>query len=232
MAKSNKKATDKAAGKSAGKAAGSAKAAKGGAKAKSAAKASASTKAKGKSKPKAESAASEDTVAPASTARAGATDVAMAQVPASFRAIHRYARITARKARLVADLIRGRSVNDALEVLEFQHKRAASFYSQVVRSAMANALAIEGVNANRLVITECHADDGPMLQKRMRFRPGPQGRAMPFKKLTSHLTVVVAEREGARIGSGKQKRKGTKVRSGNQSGSQTGNQAVAAKAQG
>ena len=113
----------------------------------------------------------------------------------AFRAIHRYARITARKARLIADLIRGRGVNDALEVLEFQHKRAASFYSKLVRSAMANALQTEGVNANRLVITDCRADDGPMLQNRMRFRPGPQGRAMPFKKLTSHLTVVLHERE-------------------------------------
>lgn len=152
----------------------------------------------------------------AAGAAATSAGTALAEAPATFRAVHRYARITARKARLVADLIRGRSVNDALEVLEFQHKRAASFYSQVVRSAMANALAAEGVNANRLVITECHADDGPMLQQRMRFRPGPQGRAMPFKKLTSHLTVVVAEREDARVGSGKKKRKGTKVRVANQ----------------
>ena len=115
----------------------------------------------------------------------------------TFGARHRYARITARKARLIADLIRGRSVNDALEVLQFQHKRAASFYSKLVRSAMANANQNEGVNVNRLVITDCRADDGPMLQNRMRFRPGPQGRAMPFKKLTSHLTVVLTERPEA-----------------------------------
>jgi large subunit ribosomal protein L22 len=115
----------------------------------------------------------------------------------SYAARHRYARITARKARLIADLIRGRSVNEALEVLQFQHKRAASFYSKLVRSAMANANQNEGVNVNRLVITDCRADDGPMLQNRMRFRPGPQGRAMPFKKLTSHLTVVLTERAEA-----------------------------------
>ena len=113
----------------------------------------------------------------------------------AFGAKHRYARITARKARLIADLIRGRGVNDALEILQFQHKRAASYFLKLVRSAMANALQSEGVNANRLVITDCCADDGPMLQNRMRFRPGPQGRAMPFKKLTSHLTVVLHERE-------------------------------------
>lgn len=115
----------------------------------------------------------------------------------TYAARHRYARITARKARLIADLIRGRAVNDALEVLQFQHKRAASFYSKLVRSAMANANQNEGVNVNRLVITDCRADDGPMVQNRMRFRPGPQGRAMPFKKLTSHLTVVLTERAQA-----------------------------------
>jgi large subunit ribosomal protein L22 len=132
--------------------------------------------------------------AEATAAKTANSDVEAFEAPAS-RAVHRYARITARKARLIADLIRGRGVNDALEVLELQHKRAASYYSKLVRSAMANALQSEGVNANRLVITDCRADDGPMLQNRMRFRPGPQGRAMPFKKLTSHLTVVLHERE-------------------------------------
>lgn len=111
----------------------------------------------------------------------------------SYSAKLRYARLTARKARLVADLIRGRTVNSALEVLGFEHKRAASFYSGLVRSAVANAGQDEGINVNQLVITDCRADDGPMLQGRMRFRPGPQGRAHPFKKLTCHLTVVVSQ---------------------------------------
>jgi large subunit ribosomal protein L22 len=130
----------------------------------------------------------------------------------AYGAQHRYARITARKARLVADLIRGRGVNDALEVLQFQHKRAAGFYSKLVRSAMANAgQTDDGVDVNRLVITDCRADDGPMLQGRMRFRPGPQGRAHPFKKLTSHLTVVVAEpAEGKRRRGEKNARKGAR----------------------
>ena len=112
-----------------------------------------------------------------------------------FTARHRYARITARKARLIADVIRGHSVNEALELLEFAPQRAAAFYKKVVRSAMANASQDEAVNVNRLVISDCRADDGPMLQNRMRWRPGPQGRAMPYRKRTSHLTVVVRERE-------------------------------------
>jgi large subunit ribosomal protein L22 len=110
-----------------------------------------------------------------------------------FSARHRYARITARKARLVADAIRGLSVNRALETLAYAPQRAAVFYLKLVRSAMANASQDEGVDVNRLVITDCRADDGPMLQNRMRWRPGPQGRALPFKKLTSHLTVKVRE---------------------------------------
>jgi large subunit ribosomal protein L22 len=63
----------------------------------------------------------------------------------------------------------------------------------------------EGVNVNALVVKDCRADDGPMLQGRMRFRPGPQGRAMPFKKMTAHLTVVLSEVEG-----GSRKRRGSK----------------------
>lgn len=112
---------------------------------------------------------------------------------AEFTAKHRYARITQRKARLVADMIRGRSANEALEILEFSPKRAAAFYLKVLRSAMANASQDEGVNLNRLYVSDARGDDGPMLNNRLRFRPGPQGRAMPYAKKTSHLTVKVRE---------------------------------------
>ena len=61
------------------------------------------------------------------------------------------------------------------------------------RSAIANAGQNEDVNLNRLYVSDCRADDGPMLNNRLRFRPGPQGRAMPFAKKTSHLTVKVRE---------------------------------------
>ena len=112
---------------------------------------------------------------------------------AEYTARHRFARITARKARRIADLIRGRPVNQALELLQFAPQRGASFYLKVVRSAIANASLDEDVNVNRLYISECRADDGPLLNDRMRFRPGPQGRAMPFAKRLSHLTVKVRE---------------------------------------
>jgi large subunit ribosomal protein L22 len=114
-----------------------------------------------------------------------------------FMARHRFAHITARKARYVADLIRGRGVNEALELLQFTPNRGATFYGKVLRSAIANASQDEDVNINRLFVSQCTADDGPLLQGRMRFRPGPQGRAMPFSKRLSHLTVKVAEAEDA-----------------------------------
>ena len=110
-----------------------------------------------------------------------------------FVAKHRYARITQRKARLIADMIRGRGANEALEMLQFAPQRAAAFYLKVLRSAIANAGQNEDVNLNRLYVSDCRADDGPMLNNRLRFRPGPQGRAMPFAKKTSHLTVKVRE---------------------------------------
>lgn len=110
-----------------------------------------------------------------------------------FVAKHRFARLTQRKARLIADMIRGRSANEALELLEFSSKRAAVFYLRVLRSAIANAGQNEDVNLNRLYISDSRADDGPMLNNRLRFRPGPQGRAMPYAKKLSHLTVKVRE---------------------------------------
>ena len=112
-----------------------------------------------------------------------------------FFAKHRYARLTARKARLTADQIRGLGVNQALEILQFSPTRSATFYLKVLKSAVANASHDENVNVNKLVVSDCRADDGPLHMGRIRWRPGPQGRAMPFRKRTSHLTVTVMERE-------------------------------------
>ncbi|MFT5289722.1 MAG: large subunit ribosomal protein L22 [Planctomycetota bacterium] len=117
------------------------------------------------------------------------------QTTRGYTAKHRYARLTARKARFVADAIRGLDVNKALEILEFSPRRASAFYLKVLNSAIANASQDESVNVNRLFIFDVRADDGPLLNNRMRWRPGPQGRAMPFRKRTSHLTVVLSERE-------------------------------------
>ncbi len=122
-----------------------------------------------------------------------------------YIAKHRFARITARKAGRIADLIRGRDVNEALELLQFTPNRGASFFAKVVKSAMANASQAEDVNVNRLFVCDARADVGPLLNNRLRFRPGPQGRAMPFAKRLSHLTVKVREREEAGEATKKQK---------------------------
>ena len=118
----------------------------------------------------------------------------------SYVAVHRHARLSARKARLIADQIRGETCNRALELLEFAPQRAAYFYKKVVMSAMANATQNEEVNVNQLFIHISKADEGPMLNGRLRWRPGPQGRAMPFAKKTAHLTVVVREMESQNSG--------------------------------
>jgi len=110
-----------------------------------------------------------------------------------FTAKHRFARITARKAGRIANLIRGRSVNEAIELLQFTPNRGATFYMKVVKSAVANASLDEAVNVNRLYVSDARADVGPLLNDRLRFRPGPQGRAMPFAKRLSHLTIKVRE---------------------------------------
>ena len=119
----------------------------------------------------------------------------MATATGQYTAKHRFARVTARKGRLVADAIRGMDANEALHVLQFAPQRAAAMYLKVLRSAIANASQDEAVNVNRLYVSDARADDGPLLQGRLRWRPGPQGRAMPFRKRTSHLTIVVRERE-------------------------------------
>lgn len=109
-----------------------------------------------------------------------------------FVARHRYARISSRKARLIADMVRGRNVNDAIDLLELSPQRGATFFKKVLLSAIASAALNEEVNTNDLYVADCRADDGPMLNNRLRYRPGPQGRAMPYAKKTSHLTVIVA----------------------------------------
>jgi large subunit ribosomal protein L22 len=109
------------------------------------------------------------------------------------RAVHRYARMGAYKARRVIDMIRGRSANQALDELNHDRHRAARAVYRVLASAVANALQNPNVRANRLVVNKVWVHDGPLLQGGMRFRPGPQGRAMPIKKRTCHIHVHVSD---------------------------------------
>lgn len=110
---------------------------------------------------------------------------------AEWRAAHRYARISPRKARLVVDLVRGRHVNDALDVLRFTDKRASVFVDKVLRSAIANANEAEA-DVRRLYVKQAFVDPGPVMR---RFRCKDRGRAHSILKRMSHIIVVVAERE-------------------------------------
>lgn len=108
----------------------------------------------------------------------------------SWYATHRYARISERKARLVADLIRGRRCDEALAQLKFTPKRAADFLNRVLKSAMANANEAEAT-MNALFVSEARVDPGPIIK---RFRPKDRGRAHPIQKRTCHITIGVDER--------------------------------------
>jgi len=109
------------------------------------------------------------------------------------RAVHRYARMGSYKARLVLDMIRGRTANQALDDLRNDRHRASRFVYKVLASAVANALQNPEVRANRLVVNKVWAHEGPMLAGGMRWRPGPQGRAMPIRKRTCHIHVYVTD---------------------------------------
>lgn len=107
-----------------------------------------------------------------------------------WEAAHRFARIAPRKARLVIDLIRGMSCDQALEVLRFNPRRASVLLAAVVQSAMSSANEQEA-QMNRLYVREARVDEGPTMK---RWRPKDRGRAHPINKRTSHLIVKVAER--------------------------------------
>src|SRR5919199_6697520 len=106
-------------------------------------------------------------------------------------AIARNVRGSPRKAGLVADVIRGKSVNEALGILRFLPQKAAVPLAKVVKSAAANAETNFNLDPNDLYIVRVTADKGRTLK---RFRPKARGRVGPILKRSSHLTVVVAER--------------------------------------
>jgi len=109
----------------------------------------------------------------------------------AWTAKHNYARIAERKARLVADLIRGMKCDAAVEVLRFTHKRAATLFDRALKSAMANANEAEAA-MNKLYVSEARVDAGPIIK---RFMPKDRGRAHPIFKRTSHIIVAVDEKD-------------------------------------
>lgn len=108
----------------------------------------------------------------------------------AYLASHRFARIAPRKARLVADMIRGMPVDEAVTALQFSKKRAAWYYKAVLKSAIANAEEADA-NVAGLFVSESRVDEGPTIK---RFQPKDRGRAHPIMKRTSHLLLALDER--------------------------------------
>ncbi|WP_281667589.1 50S ribosomal protein L22 [Parascardovia denticolens] len=116
------------------------------------------------------------------------------------KAIARHVRVTPRKARRMVDLIRGKKATEAITILKFAPQAAAVPVRKTLESAVANARVLaDKENApfreNGLVVKETYVDEGVTLK---RFRARAQGRAGRINKRTSHITVVVADKEGAR----------------------------------
>lgn len=106
------------------------------------------------------------------------------------KAVAKYIRISPQKARLVADVVRGKDVGEALTTLRFMPKKGARLLKKVIESAVANADQNEAIDIDTLYVKAIEINGGPMLK---RFRPRAMGRATRILKRTSHITVIVAE---------------------------------------
>jgi large subunit ribosomal protein L22 len=111
------------------------------------------------------------------------------------RAVHRFIGSSPRKMRLIIDLIRGMSVDKAIEVLHFSTKHASKDAEKVLRSAVSNLMNTDDstrVEPNELYVKETYVNNGPMIK---RIQPAPMGRAFRVRKRSCHLTIVVASKE-------------------------------------
>ena len=113
-----------------------------------------------------------------------------------FRAQVRFTRVSPQKARLVLELIKGRKVEDALNILVFTKKRVAATVEKLLRSALENANYLSSekgidVDVDKLYVKEAIANDGPRMK---RIRPAPMGRAFRYVRRIAHIEIVLAER--------------------------------------
>ncbi len=108
------------------------------------------------------------------------------------RAQAKMVRISSRKVKLVIDLVRGKTIGEAFNILAFTPKAASPVVSKLIRSAVANAEHNYNMDVEKLYVKEIYVGEGPTLK---RFQPRAQGRATQILKRTSHITAVVAEKE-------------------------------------
>jgi large subunit ribosomal protein L22 len=107
-------------------------------------------------------------------------------------AVEKFIRMSPRKVRLVADLVRGKGVDEAVGILKMTPKEAARVVEKAINSAAANAAQNYGLTREDLFISTIRADEGPTLK---RMKAGARGRYKPIQKRSAHITVGVAERE-------------------------------------
>lgn len=103
----------------------------------------------------------------------------------------KFARVGDQKARIVADLVRGKMVNDAIRILTFDNKKPAQMIKKLVESAVANAEQKQVIDVDNLYIKEILVDKGPFMK---RYMPRAQGRASVIRKKSSHISLVLDER--------------------------------------
>ncbi|MGI5922201.1 MAG: 50S ribosomal protein L22 [Syntrophomonadaceae bacterium] len=108
------------------------------------------------------------------------------------RAIARHLRVSPLKARQVADLVRGKDVDEAIGILRYTNKKSAPLIGKVLKSAVANAEHNYDMDSDELYVSEIYVDEGPTLK---RMRPRAYGRADVRRHRTSHITVILRERE-------------------------------------
>ena len=108
------------------------------------------------------------------------------------RATLKFARISARKVKIVADLIRGKNVDEALAIMKFTPKASSEVLEKLLKSAIANAENNHDMKHENLYVAEIFANQGPTLK---RIRPAAKGSAVRIRKRTSHITIVLKEKE-------------------------------------
>jgi len=106
----------------------------------------------------------------------------------AYEAVHKFARISPRKVRPIADMIRGKLADDALSILRYQPNRGARLLEKVLRSALANAEDRRAPNLHHLTVSDVRVEQGPMFR---RMRPRARGMAHILKKRMSHIRVVL-----------------------------------------
>ena len=108
------------------------------------------------------------------------------------RATLKFARISSRKVKIVADLIRGKDIDEALAIVKYAPKASSEIIEKLLKSAIANAENNHHMEHSKLYVAEIYANQGPTLK---RIRPAAKGSAVRIRKRTSHITIVLKERE-------------------------------------